>query len=312
MRYSAELVLKVNEVFHDVEGPAYAGVHPEIFHGEAERWDRVARDEIATLSRPIRVLDVGCGTGFVAERVAPLLSSQDEFVCSDLSQKMLDACRGWILQRGLACRFEFVKLEGKSLPLQGNSCDVITMNSVLHHLPEPAAVLRDVDRVLKLSGKFIVAHEPNRRFYQSPSMRTRASVFSPKQTVGAMLRRVGLMKLAQRVRRGHNRAVLDEVNRRLMSAGAISNPLTQDELTAIVDINSPTAGGFHADRGIDIEALAAQHLPNFECKVESYDHLGSGADARVGPLLSRYAKRIASKRPKDGATLLAILTKKPD
>ena len=47
MRYSPELVLKVNELFHDVEGSAYAGVHPEIFEGETARWDEIARSEVA-------------------------------------------------------------------------------------------------------------------------------------------------------------------------------------------------------------------------------------------------------------------------
>src|SRR4051794_38980690 len=93
MRYTPELVLKVNEVFHDVEGSAYAGLHPEIFEGEAARWDEIAQSELAPRRRPILVMDVGCGTGFVAERIAPVLTNDDTFVCADLSQSMLDACR---------------------------------------------------------------------------------------------------------------------------------------------------------------------------------------------------------------------------
>src|SRR3954471_16328981 len=93
MRYTPELVLKVNEVFHDVEGSAYAGVHPEIFEGETARWDEIARSEVAPRRRPLRVMDVGCGTGFVAERIAPVLKNDDTFVCADLSQAMLEASR---------------------------------------------------------------------------------------------------------------------------------------------------------------------------------------------------------------------------
>jgi ubiquinone/menaquinone biosynthesis C-methylase UbiE len=316
MRYPPELVLKVNEVFHDVEGSAYAGVHPEIFQGEAERWDRIARTEIAPRPRPIRVLDVGCGTGFVAERVGPVLSDGDTLVCADLSQAMLNACRDAVAGRGFACRFEFVKLDGTSLPQPDRSCDVVTMNSVLHHLPDPGAILREVSRVLKGGGCFIVAHEPNRWFYASRAMRARgklvAALISPRQMAGALLRRVGAMNLVHQIlRRGHHRTVLGEVNRRLLEASVVSTPLTQDELTAIVDIQSPTAGGWHADRGIDMERLAKQHLPNFNCRLETYDHLGSGTD-RVGGLVGRYARRVARRRPADGATLLAVLTERSD
>src|SRR5688572_9766410 len=176
MRYTPDLVLRVNEVFHDVEGAAYADVHPEIFAGEAERWVSIARSEIAPLPRPMRVLDVGCGTGFVAERVAPVLAGQDTFVCAVLSQAMLDACRNKLSAAAHACRFEFVKLDGRTLAQPDRSCDVVTMNSVLHHLPEPGAILREVDRVLKPGGRFIVAHEPNRRFYASRRMRARAAL----------------------------------------------------------------------------------------------------------------------------------------
>jgi ubiquinone/menaquinone biosynthesis C-methylase UbiE len=316
MRYTPELVLKVNEVFHDVEGAAYAGVHPEIFEGETARWDEIALSEISPRRHPIRVMDVGCGTGFVAERVAPVLTGGDTFVCADLSQAMLDACQRTLGNDRFACRFEFVKLDGQALGQPDGSCDVVTMNSVLHHLPDPPTTLRQIGRILKSGGCFIVAHEPNRRFYASPAMRTRARfagmVAAPKQTVGAALRRLGLMSVVHRVvRQQHHTAVLDEVNRQLLDAKVIERPLTQDELTSIVDVQSPTAGGWHPDRGIDIETLARDHMPDFDCRLVTYDHLGSGTD-RPGGVLAAYSKRLARKRPKDGATLLAVLTKKTD
>lgn len=316
MRYTPEFVLMVNEVFHDVEGANYADVHPEIFVGEAERWDAIARSEIAPMPRPLRVLDVGCGTGFVAGHVAPVLADRDTIVCADLSQAMLDACRRKLSGAGHSCRFEFVKLDGRTLAQPDQSCDVVTMNSVLHHLPEPGAILREVNRVLKPGGRFIVAHEPNRRFYASRRMRSRAAVLAtvltPRRAAGALLRRAGVMKLAHRVlRRRHHGQVLAEVNRRLCEAGVIPAPLTQDELTAIVDVQSPTAGGWHPDRGIDMEALAAAHLPNFDCRLVTYDHLGGGTTL-AGGMIGAYGKRLARYRPADGATLLAILSKRTD
>jgi ubiquinone/menaquinone biosynthesis C-methylase UbiE len=261
-------------------------------------------------------MDVGCGTGFIAERIAPVLTGEDVFVCADLSQAMLDACRRTLGEERFACRFEFVKVDGQTLGQPDGSCDVVTMNSVLHHLPDPGATMGEVGRILKPGGCFVVAHEPNRRFYASPAMRIRARllgmVASPKQTVGATLRQLGLMSLVHRiVKRRHHTAVLNEVNQRLLDANAIERPLTQDELTAIVDVQSPTAGGWHPDRGIDIEGLAAQHLPNFDCRLVTYDHLGGGTD-RAGGVLGAYSRRIARKRPNDGATLLAVLTKKYD
>src|SRR6478735_3797701 len=129
MRYTPELVLKVNEGFHDVEGSAYAGVQPEIFEGETARWDVIARAKVGPRRHPIRVMDLGCGTGFVAERIAPVLTNDDTFVCADLSQAMLDACARTLADKRFACRFEFVKLDGRTLGQANGSCDVVTMNS---------------------------------------------------------------------------------------------------------------------------------------------------------------------------------------
>lgn len=314
MRYPPELVLTVNEVFHDVEGSAYAGQHPEIFQCEVARWQEIARTEVAPRPRPLRVMDVGCGTGFVAARVAPVLGPDDTMICADLSQAMLDASRRAVSAGGYACGFEFVKLDGRSLPQPDGSCDVVTMNSVLHHLPDIVAVLREVARVLKVGGSLVIAHEPNRRFYASRAMRSRAgllgTVLAPRQTAGALLRRLGAMRIVHRLTRrsGHHASVLAEVNRRLQQAGAIPRPLTQDELTAIVDIQSPTAGGWHPNRGIDIEALRRQHLPGFDCRVVTYDHLGSGT-GQLNSLIGRYGRHVARQRPADGATLQAVLTK---
>lgn len=317
-QYAAELVLRVNEVFHDVEGSGYARMHPEIYAGEAARWDEIARRKIGGRARPLRVLDFGCGAGFVAQRVAPFLSADDTLICADLSQAMLDTCRRTLLDDGsFTGQFEFVKLDGRTIPLGDGSCDAVTMNSVLHHLPEPGATLREIDRVLRPGGVLVIGHEPNRRFYASRAMRLRAALagvmLSPRRAAGAVLRRLGLMgmihRIVRRAGRGHHGDVLAEVNRRLLAQGAITQPLSQDELTAIVDIGSPTAGGWHPRRGIDVQFLAGEYLPNYRCELTTYDHLGAGSDGAINGWIGSWARRIAKHHPFDGATLLAVLIK---
>ena len=52
----------------------------------------------------------------------------------------------------------------KSLPFNDSEIDVITATEVLEHLTEPAGCLREVARVLKPGGKFIVTF-PNATAY---------------------------------------------------------------------------------------------------------------------------------------------------
>ena len=97
MRYTPELVLKVNEVFHDVEGSAYAGVHPEIFQGETARWDEIARTEIAPRQDLLRLYPVPGlhvrGVGPPASGTVPELRRGRRFGCRS----------GWIGGSGLLC-----------------------------------------------------------------------------------------------------------------------------------------------------------------------------------------------------------------
>jgi ubiquinone/menaquinone biosynthesis C-methylase UbiE len=317
--YPKELVLRVNEVFHDVEGRDYEGRHPEIFRDESARWQRTARQYIIDPALPLCVLDVGSGTGFVPLHVGPLLKAGDVLICSDLSSEMLRVCRQNLEAARLPCRLEFLKLDGRRIGLESGSCDVVTMNSVLHHVPDLAEFLRELDRLIRPGGRLVVAHEPNKAYHASRLLRygsaLAGALFTPKQAAGSVLRRLGLIGAVKRLLRPVSGSVwgqarlLDAVNRRLLDEHVIDAPLTGDQLTAIVDIQSPTAGGFHPGRGIDPEALARDRLPGFAVEhLETYDHLGDRASTRTR--LTRWCDtRLRRARPKSGAHFLAVYRK---
>ncbi len=41
LKYPKELVIRINEVYHDVEARYYDERHPLIFLDEAERWEKI-------------------------------------------------------------------------------------------------------------------------------------------------------------------------------------------------------------------------------------------------------------------------------
>ena len=318
MKYSNEFVRRVNEVYHDVESGRYEEAHPEIFRREVGRWTDIARRFIADPDRPLRILDVGCGTGFVAQTIGPALKAEDTVVCADISQGMLDVCRANLAGAPLHC--EFHKLSGGRIELPSASFDRITMNSLLHHVPDVGALLGEADRLLVPSGRCVVGHEPNRRFFRHPFLWNNYTclsvLFSPRQAAGRLLRAAGLMAVARRLTRRLSRSmraherVVARVNEILLGEGALRRPLAADKLTEIVDVHSPTAGGFHADRGLDAAELLERFLPNFELEhLETYDHLcEAGAKNRF---TRWYDARLRRRCGLDGATFLAVLKKRP-
>lgn len=96
------------------------------------------------------VADLGCGTGDATERIAPVVR---EVIAVDREPAMLQACRKRLGSRN---NIRFVEAELRSLPLENASLDAAVIMLVLHHLPDPVAVLTEISRVLRPGGRVLV------------------------------------------------------------------------------------------------------------------------------------------------------------
>jgi len=131
------------------------------FERVADRWDemrtgyfseavREAAIAQAYLRPEMTVADVGCGTGFLAEGLAPRVR---RVYALDASPAMLEQAR-----RNLAALANIVYLpaDGSALPLPDASVDVALANMYLHHCPDPAAAIREMARVLRPGGRLVI------------------------------------------------------------------------------------------------------------------------------------------------------------
>ena len=160
-----KLALRVNELFHDIEGKEYQNKHNDIFTGEYDRWKTTSKSYFADYQTPFTVLDIGTGTGFIPLTTAEFLSLDDTFICSDISKEMLSIAEKNIATKHFQCQFEFLKLDGKKIDLENESVSIITMNSVLHHIPNLEQFCGQLNQLLKPGGRIVIGHEPNRNFY---------------------------------------------------------------------------------------------------------------------------------------------------
>ncbi|BAH55800.1 MULTISPECIES: class I SAM-dependent methyltransferase [Rhodococcus] len=102
-----------------------------------------------------RVLDVGCGTGYFATRLAAAIEPGGRAQGIDPSSPMIDYATG---RRGTA-HTTFSVAAAERLPFPDNSFDVVTSTLVIHHIAPNAraAAAREMARVLRPGGRVLIA-----------------------------------------------------------------------------------------------------------------------------------------------------------
>lgn len=93
-------------------------------------------------------LDVGCGTGDLA--LAAALEGR-RVVAVDLDPETVAMTREIVA--AVEPRARILEAAAPTLPLPDGSCDAITANFVVNHVPDPRAVIRDFVRVAGRSGR---------------------------------------------------------------------------------------------------------------------------------------------------------------
>lgn len=99
-----------------------------------------------------RVAEVGCGPGPVARALASR-SGVGEVVGIDPSPIFIEQARE--RSRDLP-ELTFVEGDGRALPLEDNSFDVVVFHTTLCHIPEPELALAQASRVLRSGGLLAV------------------------------------------------------------------------------------------------------------------------------------------------------------
>jgi ArsR family transcriptional regulator len=133
----------------------------QFFESAAGRWDKLRGDlfghashlqALAGLLNDEWVVgDLGSGTGQMAAAIAPFVA---RVIAVDRSADMLQAARRRVREWP---NVEVRRGDLEALPVEDATLDAATLILVLHHVPDPAAVLSDVARVLKPGGRLLIA-----------------------------------------------------------------------------------------------------------------------------------------------------------
>lgn len=101
------------------------------------------------------VLDVGTGTALIPIEICRL-DPRPAFVAVDLSAEMLKRADRHIADAGLTGRITTRLTDAKRLPFADGEFAAVVSNSIVHHIPEPAACVAEMARVCRAGGLLLV------------------------------------------------------------------------------------------------------------------------------------------------------------
>lgn len=119
------------------DGPAFAAVVAEL---EPRQGDTV--------------LDAGCGTARALPQLRTAVGPEGVVVGVDLTSEMLREA----VALGRRAHGVLVEADCGRLPLASGTFDAVLASGLVHHLPDPAAGLRELARVTKPGGRLALFH----------------------------------------------------------------------------------------------------------------------------------------------------------
>jgi len=137
-------------------------INNAIYEDYGDRWYTAYDDPIALLraeneakfpwildriAKKGTLLDVGCGAGFLTNRMA---KEGFQVTGVDLSQESLNVAERYDKTKTA----KYIKADACHLPFADESFDVVTTLDFLEHVPNPADVVKECARVLKPGGVF--------------------------------------------------------------------------------------------------------------------------------------------------------------
>lgn len=120
----------------------------------ADPWTRVLL-EYAAAQPGQRVLDLACGTGSVARRLAPLVGAEGKIVALDVNPDMLAVGRSLAAPTGAT--IEWREGDAVALGLPDEAFDLVVCQQGLQFFSDRAASLREMRRVLADGGRAVLS-----------------------------------------------------------------------------------------------------------------------------------------------------------
>lgn len=141
-------------------------LEPEVMDTEEEAADYDAMDHAAVNAAFVRdllavspdlsrTLDLGTGTALIAIELC-VIAPEARVVALDLARHMLALGRRNVARAGVDAAIELSYRDAKQTGFADASFSAVISNSLVHHVPEPVVLFREMKRVLAPGGSIFV------------------------------------------------------------------------------------------------------------------------------------------------------------
>jgi SAM-dependent methyltransferase len=139
----------------------------EFFGARAAGWEQRFPDDTPVFTAAVgelrlrsggRALDAGCGTARAVPQLRAAVGAEGTVVGVDLTPEMLREA----VALGRLAHGALVEADSVRLPLATGAFDGVLASGLVHHLPDPAAGLRELARVTRPGGRLALFHPRGR------------------------------------------------------------------------------------------------------------------------------------------------------
>ncbi|MFZ5857530.1 MAG: class I SAM-dependent methyltransferase [Chloroflexota bacterium] len=150
MNFTDPNYLKFNQYRDSSNLDARAAIHQR-FSTNPYGWFHWVFDRLSALPENARILELGCGPGYLWKECGQPIPASWNITLSDLSPGMVDAA--WRNLVVIGRNFKFEQIDAQSIPYPNETFDAVIANHMLYHVPDRRKALSEMRRVLKADGR---------------------------------------------------------------------------------------------------------------------------------------------------------------
>ena len=122
------------------------------FSTNSYNWFNWVFDALTKLPANAKILELGCGPGYMWKENADRIPSAWDITLSDFSSGMLDSAWRNLVVTGR--NYKFKEIDAQEIPFDDETFDAVIANHMLYHVPDRPKAIGEIKRVLKTGGHF--------------------------------------------------------------------------------------------------------------------------------------------------------------